>query len=59
MYGGVWPLSLRAAVGSQTVKSGAFHAGHMAEGRKAEGQCLSSCIHLLTVPGGLASGAQP
>lgn len=54
VYGGVWPLSLRAAVGSQTVKSGAFHAGHM-----AEGQCLLLRVHLLTVPGGLASGAQP
>lgn len=40
MYGGVWPLSLRAAVGSQAVKSGAFHAVRMAEGRMAEGQCV-------------------
>lgn len=38
--GGVWPLSLRAAVGSQAVKSGAFHAVRMAEGRMAEGQCV-------------------
>lgn len=54
VYGGCGPSASELQWGPQTVKSGAFHAERM-----AKKHCPSSCVHLLTVPGGLASGAQP
>lgn len=54
VYGGCGPSASELQWGPQAVKSGAFHAERM-----AKKQCPSSCVHLLTVPGGLASGAQP
>lgn len=56
MYvGGCGPSAPELPWGPQTVKSGAFHDEPVAEGTV----CLPSWAHLLTVPGGLASGAQP
>lgn len=56
MYvGGCGPSAPELPWGPQTVKSGAFHDERVAEGTV----CLPSWAHLLTVPGGLASGAQP
>lgn len=55
MYGGVWPLCPRAAVGSPGYEKWGFSS--WASGRGTA--CLPSSAHLLTVPGGLASGAQP
>ena len=55
MYGGVWPLVSRAAVGSPGCEKWGF--SFWAYGQ--ETAYLPSSTHLLTVPGGLALGAQP
>lgn len=52
---GVWLLNPRAAVGSAGCEK--WGSSRWACGR--ETVCLRSFAHLLTVPGGLASGAQP
>ena len=53
--GGCGPSAPELLWGPQAAKSGAFHAERVAEGTA----CFPSSAHLLTVPGGLASGAQP